>query len=100
MGRAETLCKIRLNRHITNHMSDQDLSDSVDFVLADLRSAGITNLQEDDPCILNAIKTYIKATDEDDEKKAAYWMDRYTELKANLMCTTGYGFPAESAAPV
>lgn len=95
MGRAETLCKIRLNRRISNRRSDGDLNDAVEFVLRDLRSAGIAAPDEADPCILNAIKMYVKAVDEDDEKKSAHWMQQYKELKATLMSTTGYGFPAE-----
>lgn len=67
----------------------QELSDLVDAALADLKQAGVSNLDTQDPLIRRAVITYCRAnfwpTGDYDKLKASY-----DEQKAQLRMTTNY----------
>lgn len=67
----------------------QELSDLVDAALADLRAAGVSNVDTQDPLIRRAVITYCRAnfwpTGDYDKLKASY-----DEQKAQLRMTTNY----------
>ena len=67
----------------------QEVSDLVDAALADLKQAGVSNLDTQDPLIRRAVITYCRAnfwpTGDYDKLKASY-----DEQKAQLRMTTNY----------
>ena len=67
----------------------QELSDLVDAALADLKQAGVSNLDTQDPLIRRAVITYCRAnfwpTGDYDKLNASY-----DEEKAQLRMTTNY----------
>lgn len=96
------LAKVKTSLRISHTVLDEDVADSVNACLADLRMAGILESKLDgsrglDPLILNAVKLYCKAGYTDDTAKAARYQDGYDALKACLMLAEGYGY--EEVAP-
>lgn len=95
------LMKIKNNLRISHNALDEDLSDTIDACLADLKVCGVHDpsdpeTQEPDPLILNAIKLYCRAAFTDDPGKATAYMERYNSLKSCLMMASGY---REEVAP-
>ena len=53
--------KIKLALRIKNNATDDDIQDTIDAALFDLRVSGVVNLDESDPLIIQAVKLYCKA---------------------------------------
>lgn len=89
------LMKIKTSLRISHSHLDDDLSDTVNACLHDLKVCGVQapvpgDPQETDPLILNAIKLYCRAEYTDDTEKAAAYKERYDSLKSCLMMASGY----------
>ena len=89
------LLKIKNNIRISHTKLDEDVTDTIQAALADLKVCGVKipqteDAQELDPLVLNAVKLYCKAEYTDDPAKAATYMERYNALKASLMMAEGY----------
>lgn len=88
--------KIKTNLRISHSKLDEDLGDTINACLKDLRTCGVkvsdtpADGQETDPLILNAIKLYCRAEFTDDTAKAAAYKERYDSLKSCLMMASGY----------
>lgn len=82
------LDKVREALRITHNRLDNEFQDAIDTCKADLKLAGITKLDETDPLIQQAIKTYVKAEYEEDIYKRAALNQSYTSLKISL-CLCG-----------
>ena len=93
----ELLLKIKNNLRISHPKLDDDVTDSIEACLQDLKVCGVQDPDAKDPLILNAIKLYCKASYTDDTGKAAAYQARYDALKSCLMMAEGYG-GAEVAA--
>lgn len=91
MARAETIAKIKDNLRITHTALDNDLGDTIDACLSDLKIVGVKEPSEQDVTILAAIKLYCRAAYTDDTEKADAYMERYDAMKATLMMASGYG---------
>ena len=74
---------------LTTSMYDQELTDLIAAALMDLHIAGITEYAEDDPLVLQAVKTYcrahFKSPDNYDQLLASY-----ESQKGMLQIATGY----------
>lgn len=90
------LAKIKTNLRINHNALDEDLGDTINACLQDLRTCGVKvsdipdDVQETDPLILNAVKLYCRAEFTDDTAKAAAYKERYNSLKSCLMMASGY----------
>lgn len=89
------MLKIKTNLRISHNLLDDDLSDTINACLQDLKVCGVQaptpdDPQETDPLILNAIKLYCRAEYTDDTSKAAAYMERYDAMKSCLMMASGY----------
>ena len=81
------LNKVKLYLRISHNALDDDLNDTIDACLRDLKIYGVRTSKTDDaqdPLILNAVKLYCKAEYTDDPDKAAAYRQRYDALKACL----------------
>lgn len=85
------LNKVKACLRISHNVLDDDLTDTIEAGLADLRVCGVESSGAEDPLILNAVKLYCKAAYTDDTDKAAAYQARYDSLKACLMMAEGYG---------
>lgn len=87
----ELLTKIKNSLRISHSMLDDDVADSIEACLQDLKVCGVMNPDATDPLILNAVKLFCKAAYTDDTEKAAAYQARYDALKSCLMMAEGYG---------
>ncbi len=93
----ELLSKIKTSLRISHTALDEDVQDTIDACLADLRVCGVRAEKLDtsaemDPLILNAVKLYCKKEYTDDPVKAARYQGGYDALKSCLMMAEGYGY--------
>jgi hypothetical protein len=86
-----TVNKIKKDLRISHSKLDDDIQDMAQACLTDLESCGITDPDQTDPLILNALKLWSRANYTDDVNKAGKYQARYDALKAHLMMAGGYG---------
>ena len=94
---AELLSKIKTSLRISHTALDDDVQDTIDACISDLRVCGVQEQKLDtskdlDPLILNAVKLYCKKEYTDDPIKAARYQGGYDALKSSLMMAEGYGY--------
>ena len=81
--------KVRTALRIKTRSLDNEIEDLIAAGLADLKIAGVTNTDENDPLIIRAVITYCKAnfgvTDAYDRLKKSY-----DEQKAQLQMASGF----------
>lgn len=81
--------KVRTALRIKTRSLDNEIEDLIAAALADLKIAGVTNTDENDPLIIRAVITYCKAnfgvTDAYDRLKKSY-----DEQKAQLQMASGF----------
>lgn len=80
--------KVRTALRITHNKLDDELQDVINACIYDLTIAGIKNIDENDPLIRQAVKTYAKAEYEQDVNKANRLTQAYISLKI-AMCLCG-----------
>lgn len=82
------LDKVRQALRITHNKLDDELTDVINACVYDLTIAGVKNIDENDPLIQQAVKTYAKAEYEQDVNKANRLTQAYVSLKI-AMCLCG-----------
>ena len=87
----ELLNKVKTSLRISHNVLDDDVADTIEACLADLKVCGVQTPDAADALILNAVKLFCKAAYTDDTGKAAAYQARYDSLKACLMMAEGYG---------
>lgn len=90
------LDKVRDALRITHKKLDDELEDVIEACRADLKIAGINKLNDDDPLIQQAIKTYAKAEYEQDVNKANRLTQAYVSLKMSMSLCGDYDVINES----
>ena len=85
------LNKVKTSLRISHSLLDDDLTDTIEACLADLKVCGVQKQDTADKLILNAVKLFCKASYTDDTDKAAAYQARYDSLKSCLMMAGGYG---------
>lgn len=90
--------KVREALRITHKKLDAELEDVIAACKTDLKIAGINKLNDDDPLVQQAIKTYAKAEYEQDVNKANRLTQAYVSLKISMSLCGDYDViaPAES----
>lgn len=74
---------------LTTSAYDAELTDLINAALLDLQIAGVTGYPENDPLVLQAVKTYVRAhfkSPDDYDRLAA----AYDAQKGALQIATGY----------
>ena len=87
----ELLNKVKTSLRISHSLLDDDLTDTIEACLQDLKVCGVQAPDTADALILNAVKLFCKAAYTDDTVKAAAYQARYDSLKSCLMMAEGYG---------
>lgn len=82
--------KVKLALRIKSNSLDLDIQDLIESAKADLSIAGVKNLDEDDPLIIQAIKTYCKANFGLDNKDSEKYQKSYDLLKQSLSLCGDY----------
>ena len=93
----DLLSKIKTSLRISHTALDEDVQDTIDACLADLKVCGVQESKlavsvDMDPLVLNAVKLYCKKEYTDDPVKAARYQGGYDALKSCLMMAEGYGY--------
>lgn len=91
------LDKVRRSLRITHNKLDDELQDVINACVYDLTVAGIKKLDENDPLIQQAIKTYCKAEYEQDVNKANRLTQAYVSLKISMALCGDYTEEGDSS---
>lgn len=91
------LDKVRAALRITHNKLDNELQDVINACIYDLTIAGIKNINENDPLIQQAVKTYAKAEYEQDVNKANRLTQAYTSLKVAMSLCGDYTEEGDSS---
>lgn len=84
------LNKVKLALRIKSNSLDEELNDLINAGIQDLRMAGITFIDKDDPLIIQAIKLYCKSNFETDINKAIRYKQSFEHLKQSLSLSSDY----------
>lgn len=73
------LDKVKLALRISHNLLDSDIKDTIDTARAEMIRSGVSEdvVDESNPLIESAIKTYCKAVYANDEKKAEAFMNSW-----------------------
>ncbi|MFQ7298305.1 MAG: head-tail connector protein [Clostridium sp.] len=76
--------KVKLALRIKSNSLDLEIQDLIESAKADLNISGVKNLDEEDPLIIQAVKTYCKANFGLDNKDSEKYQKSYDMLKQHL----------------
>ncbi|WP_302739091.1 head-tail connector protein [uncultured Clostridium sp.] len=82
--------KVKLSLRIRSDLLDLDILELIESAKADLSISGVKNLNEDDPLIIQAVKTYCKANFGLDNKDSEKYQRAYDNLKQHLSLCGDY----------
>lgn len=75
---------IKLALRIKSSAFDEEIVELIEAAKLDLKISGVYNVNEEDPLIFQAIKTYCKANFGLDNKDSEKYQASYTSLKQHL----------------
>lgn len=81
---------IKLALRIKSSAFDTEINDLIESAKLDLKISGIVNVDETDPLIIQAIKTYCKANFALDNKDSERYQASYDSLKQHLSLCGDY----------
>ena len=82
--------KVREALRLDDDCLDGEINDLILACIADLKLNGIVNIVEDDPLILQAVKTYAKAHFDISNQDFEKLVSSYESLKSHLSLTEEY----------
>ena len=82
--------KVKLALRIKSNSLDLEIQDLIESAKADLNISGVKNLDEEDPLIIQAVKTYCKANFGYDNKDSEKYQKSYDLLKQSLSLCGDY----------
>lgn len=81
---------IKLALRIKSSAFDEEIIELIESSKIDLKISGITNINEEDPLVRQAIKTYCKANFGLDNKDSEKYQTSYESLKQHLSLCGDY----------
>lgn len=84
------LGSIRSALRIKNTVFDDEITDLIDACKLDLSISGIKIIEDTDPLIKQAVKTYVKANFGLDNKDGEKYMESYEAIKRHLALCGDY----------
>lgn len=82
--------KVKLALRIKNNKFDDEISDLIEEAKSDLKLSGVMKLDDTDPLIIRAIKTYSKANFGLANKDSEKYQKSYESLKEHLSLSGDY----------
>lgn len=84
--------KVKLALRIDDDSLDEEIQDAIDAAIADLRLSGVleNKLEETDPLIIRAVKTFCKYEFSTDDKESERYKNAYEMIKIHLTLSTDY----------
>jgi uncharacterized phage protein (predicted DNA packaging) len=84
--------KVKLALKIDDNTLDDDIQDTIDAAIADMKLCGIfeSKIVDTDTLILRAIKTFCKAEYSKDDKESGRYRDSYEMLRNHLSMSIDY----------
>lgn len=84
--------KVRTSLKIDDNSQDEDIQDTIDAAIADLKLCGVleSKIIETDPLIIRAIKTFCKSEFSTDEKEANRYREAYEMVRNHLSMSIDY----------
>ena len=82
--------KVKLALRIKSNSLDLEIQYLIESAKADLNISGVKNLDEEDPLIIQAVKTYCKANFGLDNKDSEKYQKSYDLLKQSLSLCGDY----------
>ena len=76
--------KIKSSLRVKSNSLNSEIQDLIDSAKLDLKISGVTNIDEEDPLIIQAIKIYCKANFGLDNKDSEKYQKSYDMLKQHL----------------
>lgn len=76
--------KIKSSLRVKSTKLDVEIQDLIEAAKLDLKISGVTNINEADPLIIQAVKTYCKANFGLDNKDSEKYQKSYDMLKQHL----------------
>lgn len=86
------LDKVKLVLRIDDTILDEDIQETIDAAMADLKLCGVleSKIVETDMLILRAIKTFCKAEYSSDDKEYARYSESYAMIRNHLTMSIDY----------
>jgi uncharacterized phage protein (predicted DNA packaging) len=86
------LYKIKLALRVDDTYLDEDIQDTINAAIEDLKLSGVsaTKIVETDSLILRAVKVFCKAEFSSDDKEATRFRESYNLLKMHLALSSEY----------
>ena len=84
--------KIKNSLRVDDDSLDEDIQDTIDAAIADLKLCGIleSKIVDTDPLILRAVKTFCKAEFSTDIKEAERYKESYVMIRNHLALSMDY----------
>lgn len=84
--------KIKLALRIDDDSLDEEIQDSINAAIADLKLSGVleNKLDETDPLIIRAVKTFCKYEFCTDDKESERYKNAYDMIKVHLTLSIDY----------
>lgn len=82
--------KVKLSLRIKSNTFDTEILDLIESAKLDLKYSGVVLIRENDPLIVQAIKTYCKANFGLDNKDSEKYQKSYDMLKQHLSLCGDY----------
>lgn len=87
--------RIKKDNRITHDKLDDDIGDTIDQCIEDLKLVGIKNADATDLNILTAVKLWCRANYSDNHQDRVEYRKLYDKLKAVLKTSGSYGGAAD-----
>lgn len=84
--------KVRNTLKMDDSSLDEDIQDTIDAAIADLKLCGVveSKIDETDPLIIRAVKIFCKAEMTADDKEAVRFRESYEMIRNHLSLSTDY----------
>lgn len=82
--------KVKAYLRISSNKLDDEINDSINAAIQNLKISGVTLINKSDPLIIQAVKVYCKSQFETDTTKSEKYMQSFELLKQSLSLSSDY----------
>jgi hypothetical protein len=86
------LDKVKITLKMDDNILDNDIQDTIDAAIADMKLCGVleSKIDEADPIIIRAIKTFCRAEYSTDDKESYRYKESYEMIRNHLSMSVDY----------